>query len=334
MAGDGGRRGAVRKPGTKKGPTRGTGGHGRRALEGKGPTPKAEDRPYHPAAKRKAQRDRAASRRRKSAAQPDPRQTSGNLIRPQRTAGSEVIAGRNAVVEALEAQIPAATLYLAHGIESDDRVKRAVKLAGEARITMLETARADLDKFTDNAVHQGLALQVPPYEYAHPRDLLVPVHEADTTPLIVSLDGVTDPRNLGAVLRSAGAFGVDGVIIPERRAAGVTTAAFKVSAGAAARVPVARATNLTRALQDFRKAGYFIVGLDAGGTVGIADVELATEPLVLVIGSEGKGLSRLVREQCDLVASIPIAAETESLNAAVAGGIALYEVDRRRRAAQ
>ncbi|HLS04021.1 MAG TPA: RNA methyltransferase substrate-binding domain-containing protein, partial [Actinomycetales bacterium] len=190
MAGDGGRRGAVRKPGSKKGPTRGTGGHGRRALEGKGPTPKAEDRPYHPAAKRKAQRDRAASRRRKSAAQPDPRQTSGNLIRPQRTAGSEVIAGRNAVVEALEAQIPAATLYLAHGIESDDRVKRAVKLAGEARITMLETARADLDKFTDNAVHQGLALQVPPYEYAHPRDLLVPVHEADTTPLIVSLDGV------------------------------------------------------------------------------------------------------------------------------------------------
>src|SRR5690625_2111432 len=98
MAGDGGRRGAVRKPGTKKGPSRGTGGHGPRALEGKGPTPKAEDRPYHPAAKRKAQRDRAASRRRKSGAQPDPRHTSGNLVRPQRTPGGEVIAGRHAVV--------------------------------------------------------------------------------------------------------------------------------------------------------------------------------------------------------------------------------------------
>jgi len=331
MAGDGGRRGAIRKAGSKKGPQRGTGGHGRRALEGKGPTPKAEERPYHPAAKRKAQREAAAARRRKSG-QPDSRQTSGHLVKPERAPGSEVIAGRNAVVEALEAQIPATTLYVAAGIESDDRVKHAVKLAGQSRITMLETARADLDKFTDGAVHQGLVLQVPPYEYADPRDLMVSVHEADTPALVVALDGVTDPRNLGAVLRSSGAFGVGGVVIPERRAAGVTTAAFKVSAGAAARVPVARATNLTRTLQDFRKAGYFIVGLDAGGTVGISDLELATEPLVLVIGSEGKGLSRLVREQCDLIASIPIASDTESLNAAVAGGIALYEVDRRRRA--
>jgi len=331
MAGDGGRRGAIRKPGSKKGPTRGTGGHGRRALEGKGPTPKAEDRPYHPAAKRKQQRE-AAAKRRRSGSRSDSRQTAGNLAKPQRSAGSEVIAGRNAVIEALEARIPATTLYIAHGIESDDRITRALKLAGEARITMLETARTDLDKFTDGAVHQGIALQVPPYEYADPRDLIAPVHASDTPPLIVALDGVTDPRNLGAVLRSSGAFGVGGVVIPERRAAGVTTAAYKVSAGAAARVPVARATNLTRTLQDFRKAGYFIVGLDAGGTVGISDLELATEPLVLVIGSEGKGLSRLVREQCDLISSIPIASDTESLNAAVAGGIALYEVDRRRRA--
>lgn len=330
MAGDGGRRGAIRKAGSKKGPQRGTGGHGRRALEGKGPTPKAEERPYHPAAKRKAARD-AAAKRRKSGARPDPRQTTGHLVKPEKAPGAEVIAGRNAVVEALEAKLPATTLYLAHGIESDDRVKQAVKLAGQGRITMLETSRSDLDKFTDGAVHQGLALAVPPYEYAEARDLITPVHKADTPPLVVALDGVTDPRNLGAVLRSAGAFGVGGVVIPERRAAGVTTSAFKVSAGAAARVPVARATNLTRTLQDFRKAGYFIVGLDAGGTVGISELELATEPLVLVIGSEGKGLSRLVREQCDLIASIPIASDTESLNAAVAGGIALYEVDRRRR---
>lgn len=326
------RRGAVRKPGTKKGPSRGTGGHGRRALEGKGPTPKAEDRPYHPAAKRKSQREEAAKRRR-SGARPDPRQTAGRLVKPERAPGSEVIAGRNAVLEALEAGIPATTLYLAHGIESDDRVTNIVKLAGKARITMLETARGDLDKFTDGAVHQGMALQVPPYEYADPRDLMTRERGSDQVPLVIALDGVTDPRNLGAVLRSAGAFGADGVVIPERRAAGVTTSAFKVSAGAAARVPVARATNLTRTLQEFRRAGYFIIGLDAGGTVGISDLDLATEPLVLVIGSEGKGLSRLVREQCDLIASIAIASQTESLNAAVAGGIALYEVDRRRRAA-
>lgn len=326
------RRGAVRKPGSKKGPSRGTGGHGRKALEGRGPTPKAEDRPYHPAAKRKAQRD-AAAKRRKSGTRPDPRQTSGKLVQPEKVPGSEVIAGRNAVLEALEAGIPATALYIAHGIESDDRVTQVVKLAGEARITMLETARGELEKFTDGAVHQGLALQVPPYKYADPRDLMSRQSAGDTVPLIIALDGVTDPRNLGAVLRSAGAFGADGVVIPERRAAGVTTAAFKVSAGAAARVPVARATNLTRTLQEFRRADYFIVGLDAGGTVGISELELATEPLVLVIGSEGKGLSRLVREQCDLISSIAIASETESLNAAVAGGIALYEVDRRRRGA-
>src|SRR5690625_4213271 len=154
---------------------------------------------------------------------------------------------------------------------------------------MLETARGDLDKFTDIAVHQWLALQVLPYEYADPRDLIVSVHEADVTPLIVALDGVTDPHNLGAVLRSAGAFRVGGVVIPERRAAGVTTAAYKVSAGAAARVPVARATNLTRTLQEFRKAGYFIVGLDSGGT--------RSEEHTSELQSRGHLVCRLLLEQ-------------------------------------
>src|SRR5699024_10715491 len=135
--------------------------------------------------------------------------------------------------------------------------------------------------------------------------------------------------NLGAVLRSAGAFGADGVVLPERRSAGVSSTVWKVSAGAAARVPVARETNLTRALTEAKKAGLFVVGLDGEGTTSVRDLELATEGLVLVTGSEGKGLSRLVRETCDVVASIPIGADVESLNAAVATGIALYEVSRR-----
>src|SRR5699024_508731 len=170
---------------------------------------------------------------------------------------------------------------------------------------------------------QGVPTQVPPYAYADDEDLLDIAAAAGQAPLIVALDGVTDPRNLGAVLRSAGAFGAHGVLVPERRAAGVTTAAWKVSAGAAARVPVARATNLVRALGELRDAGCFIVGLDAGGSVSVADLHLAKDPVVLVVGSEGKGLGRLVRENCDIVASIPISSSVESLNAGVAAGIGL-----------
>ncbi|GHS89887.1 hypothetical protein AGMMS50218_17080 [Actinomycetota bacterium] len=179
-------------------------------------------------------------------------------------------------------------------------------------------------------MHQGVAIQVPPYEYADTEDLLDIAELSGRTPLIVALDGVTDPRNLGAVLRSAGAFGAHGVLVPERRAAGVTAAAWKVSAGAAAHVRVARATNLVRALDLYRQAGCFVVGLDGGGDVPIGDLPFATDPLVLVVGSEGKGLSRLVREHCDAITSIPISAPVESLNAGVAAGIALYEVVRQR----
>src|SRR5690606_7575679 len=147
-----------------------------------------------------------------------------------------------------------------------------------------------LDRLTDGAVHQGLALQVPPYEYAHPEDLL---HvELPGTPLIVALDGITDPRNLGAVVRSVGAFGGHGVVVPARRSAGMPAAARKTSAGAAARVPVAQAANRTRALEAYRKAGFFVGGLDGDGDVELPGLELADQPLVIVVGSEGKGLSR------------------------------------------
>jgi 23S rRNA (guanosine2251-2'-O)-methyltransferase len=161
-------------------------------------------------------------------------------------------------------------------------------------------------------------------------DLVDAASRLHDVPLIVALDGVTDPRNLGAVVRSVAAFGGHGVVVPERRAAGMTAAAWKVSAGAAARVPVARATNLTRALEELQKAGCFVVGLDSHADVTLPGLPAATEPIVLVVGSEGDGLSRLVRQTCDVVVAIPMAAGTESLNAGVAAGIALYEVARRR----
>ncbi|ADG73584.1 RNA methyltransferase, TrmH family, group 3 [Cellulomonas flavigena DSM 20109] len=331
MAGNSQRRGATRKAGTKKGARVGTGGHSRRALEGRGPTPKAEDRPYHAAHKRKVQAEKASGTAQTSG-RPSARAARGaEGKRGGRTSSThEVVAGRNSVLEALRAGIPVSTVYLAARLEADDRTREIVSIAADAGHPLLEVGRAELDRLTDGAVHQGVALQVPPYEYLDPDDLLDTAESSQTVPLVVALDGITDPRNLGAVLRSAGAFGAHGVLVPERRAAGVTASAWKVSAGAAARVPVARATNLTRALQDYRRAGVFVVGLDAGGDVPLADLPFAADPLVLVVGSEGKGLSRLVREQCDAIVSIPIASAVESLNAGVAAGIALYEVARQR----
>ncbi len=323
MPGNSGRPGATRRPGSKKGPTVGSGGQRRKSLEGKGPTPKAADRPnhkaYQSATKGGAPGRPAAGRR-----------APGRSAAPRRAkASSEIVAGRNSVLEALRADIPATTMYVASRIDSDDRVREAITLATQRGIPMLETPRAELDRITDGAVHQGLAIQVAPYSYAHPDDLLDA--ERPGIPLIVALDGITDPRNLGAIIRSVAAFGGHGVLLPARRSVGMTASAWKTSAGAAARIPVAQATNLTRALLDYRKAGFFVIGLDMEGDVELPDLALASEPLVVVVGSEGKGLSRLVRETCDQIVSIPMSSAVESLNAGIAAGVALYEISRTRR---
>jgi 23S rRNA (guanosine2251-2'-O)-methyltransferase len=239
---------------------------------------------------------------------------------------AEFVAGRNPVVESLRAAVPAAALYVGARVQHDERISEAIKLAADRGVAVLEAGAAELDRLTGGALHQGLALRVRPYDYAHPDDLLARAADAGQLPLIVALDSVTDPRNLGAVARSAAAFGAHGVVVPARRGAGVTAGAWKASAGALARVPVARAANLARALASYRDAGIFVAGLDAAGETPVRDLELATAPLALVIGSEGKGLSRIVAQACDVLVRIPIAARTESLNAGVAAGIALYEV--------
>ncbi len=310
--------GARRNPGSKKGPTSGSGGRNRKGLQGKGPTPKASERVGHP-----------ASRRGGSSSQRSSSGRSGAKPRGSRS-GQETIAGRNSVVEALRAGVPATTLLLAERIDHDGRVREALALAAEQHLPVLEAPKAELDRLTDGAVHQGIGLTVPPYDYAHPGDLLGA--PGDAPPLVVALDGVTDPRNLGGIVRSAAAFGASGVVVPERRAAGMTASAWKTSAGAAARIRVARATNLARTLGSYREAGLFVVGLAAEGEETVGALSLAQGPLVLVVGSEGKGLSRIVREQCDVLASIPMSGGNESLNASVAAGIALYAVDARRRA--
>jgi 23S rRNA (guanosine2251-2'-O)-methyltransferase len=179
-----------------------------------------------------------------------------------------------------------------------------------------------------DTVHQGVAIKVPAYEYAHPRDLLDAAISAGDIPLLVALDGVTDPRNLGAIIRSTAAFGGNGVIVPSRRSVGVTAAAWKTSAGAAARCRVAMATNLAAAITELKKAGVFVIGLDGGGDTLLPNLDLADRPLLIVVGSEGSGLSRLVTEKCDAIVSIPISSATESLNAGIAASVALYEVAR------
>ena len=392
---------------TKSGkPRPGTGGQGRRKLEGKGPTPPAAQRPGHPAQKRAsgsgsrrspdASGSGSGSRRSADASGSGSRRSpdaSGSGSGSRRSAdasgygsgsrrsadatgygsgsrrsadasgygsgsgsrrfadgsgygsapssagargaprgagdAAEFVAGRNPVVESLRARVPATTLYVgAFGgrVARDERVDEAIKLAADRGVPVLEAGAAELDRLTGGALHQGLALRVRAYDYAHPDDLLARAADAGQLPLIAALDGVTDPRNLGAIVRSAAAFGAHGVVVPSRRGAGVTAGAWKASAGALARLPVARAANLARALQSYRDAGVFVAGLDAAGEVTIRDLDLATAPLVLVTGSEGRGMSRIVAQTCDVLVRIPIAASTESLNAGVATGIALYEI--------
>jgi 23S rRNA (guanosine2251-2'-O)-methyltransferase len=315
MPGNSKRKGAIKKSG-KGNPTAGSGGRVRRGLEGKGPTPKAKDREGHVAFKRrKAAEKKGATRpRRKPAA---------------RGGDAEWVVGRNSVLEALRAQMPVTGLYVAEGAERDGRLREDFRIAAERGISLLEVTRNELDRMTKGAVHQGLAAKVPAYEYAHPDDFLDRAAELGEPPLVVALDSVTDPRNLGAVVRSAAGFGAHGVVVPERRAAGMTAAAWKTSAGAAARLPVAQATNLTRQLKAYQEAGCMVVGLAADGDVALPDLDLADGPLVVVVGSEGEGLSRLVRETCDQLVSIPMASTLESLNAGVAASVALYAVARR-----
>jgi 23S rRNA (guanosine2251-2'-O)-methyltransferase len=289
-------------------------------------------RPGHPAQRKTARQAAAAARGEGSGTRATDQPTADlapGAGSARRSDGPEIVAGRNAVLEALRAKVPGTTLYVAYRTEADDRVRSAIKLAADAGLAVLEAGRAELDRITQGAVHQGLALRVRPYQYAHPDDLTARAADAGQPPLIVALDGVTDPRNLGAIVRSAAAFGGHGVLIPGRRSAGVTAGAWKASAGTLARLPVAQAPNLARALAAYQEAGLFVVGLAADGSTDIADMELAESPLVLVVGSEGKGLSRIVADRCDLLARIPISA-AESLNASVAAGVALHEAARRR----
>ena len=320
MAGNSQRRGRSAGAG-KKTATTGTGGKNRRSLAGRGATPPASARPHHPAYKKAqaaaARQDNRARVQRRNEEQP------------------ELLLGRNPVLEALRAQIPATALYVVTGDTSrggtDERIAESVQLAADRGLPLLEVGKAEFDRMSNGSLHQGIGLMVPPYEYAHPDDLLDIARNSGRPPLLVALDGITDPRNLGAIIRSAAAFDAHGVVVPERRAVGMTGSAWRTSAGAAARLQVARATNLARALGSYQDAGLQTVGLAADADMSIHEYDGFADPVALVVGAEGAGLGRLVRERCDVVLSIPITRDTESLNVSVAAGIALFAAATARR---
>lgn len=282
----------------------GSGGKRRRALKPKGPTP--------PAARRRENKNKTAPKN------PRPKKVS-----TQRKS-YDLILGRNPVLEALKNKVPAFSLRIANGIDIDERVQEAIRFANEQDISIVQVDRRDLDRITDHGPHQGLALGVKPYEYRNIDKILADKENA----IVVILDQVTDPRNLGAIVRSSAAFNVAAVVVGERRSVGVNAAVWKAAAGALAYVPVSQVVNISRTITDLKKQGYFILGLSAEGASQLPelDQELSRKPLAVVVGSEGKGISRLVGEACDLHISIPIASKAESLNASVAASIVLYQI--------
>ena len=242
-------------------------------------------------------------------------------------AGTLQIHGRHPVLEALKAGRPIQRLQLARGA-SGDVIDEIFAQARQHRIPFDLVARELLDRSTSGN-HQGVVAHLAGQAYADYTQILASLPSA---PFLVFLDGIQDPHNLGAILRTAHAVGAHAVVIPERGAAGLTATAVKAAAGAAAHLPVCRVVNLARALDQAREAGLWIAGLDAGGERSFATGDFSG-PCGIVVGGEGKGIRRLVREHCDFIVTIPMGRnEIGSLNASVAAGLVLYEVFRQRHA--
>jgi len=240
---------------------------------------------------------------------------------------AEMIYGRNPVLEALRAGQPVKKLLLAEGARARGTLAGIIALAEAKGVPLQWVERRELDRITSH--HQGVVAQVGAYRYATVEEILALARERREKPLLMVLDCLQDVHNFGSLLRTAEAVGAHGVIIPQRRAVGVTAAVRKASAGAVEHLRVARVPNLARTMEHLKGKGVWIIGLDTAGPQAYDEVDLNT-PLALVVGSEGKGLRRLVRETCDQLIRLPMRGRVSSLNAAVAGSIVLYEVWRQR----
>jgi len=238
----------------------------------------------------------------------------------------ELVFGVNPVREALRGSRGVFELYV-QSTATDHRLEKILELAQERGVKVVKRERNDLTRMCGSSHHQGMALKVAPFPYADLTDIIASSAQAGSSGVLLVLDGIQDPHNLGALIRTAACAGATGVIIPRDRACGITPAAEKSSAGAVETIPVAQVTNIAQALESMKNAGYWVYGLEGEAQQSVYNVEFSGN-IALVIGSEGEGIRPLVRKQCDVLMSIPQFGGVGSLNASVAGGIALFQVAR------
>jgi 23S rRNA (guanosine2251-2'-O)-methyltransferase len=245
-------------------------------------------------------------------------------------ADSDLIYGRHTVLAALENQRSLNRIWMIPQLLSDHRFEKGLSIA-KANGTLIDrVSHQRLDQIAPGANHQGIVAQVCPYEYKELAELINQAQAASSEPVLVMAEGLTDPHNLGAIIRTSEAIGAQGLILPQRRAVGITSTVMKVAAGALETFPVARVVNLNRALEELKQAGFWIYGTSATASQPVYQVNFSG-PIVLVVGSEGEGLSRLIEQSCDVLVSIPLEGTTPSLNVSVATGMTLYEIYRQRR---
>lgn len=254
---------------------------------------------------------------------------SPKVIPQPETEDSDLIYGRHPVLTALESQRQLNRLWITPRLRYDPRFHSLLIQAKENGTVIDEVELKRLDQITRQANHQGVAAQVAPYAYKELGELITQAQSVSEQPVIVVADGITDPHNLGAIIRTAEAIGTQGLVIPQRRAAGITSTVMKVAAGALETFPVARVVNLSRALEELKAAGFWIYGTAATASQPMHTVQF-NGPIALVVGSEGEGLSLLTQRSCDVLVSVPLIGNTPSLNASVAAGMALYEIYRQR----
>jgi 23S rRNA (guanosine2251-2'-O)-methyltransferase len=276
---------------------------------------------------RKEVTERRPPRERKEDSQRRPPRTENRL--PERNAeeSENIIEGRNSVMEALKAERTVEKIYVAKG-DLEGSIKKVIGMAKDKGIVVSEVDRKRLDEMSVSGNHQGVVAQVSPYNYFSLEEILNYAKSKGEDPFVIILDEIEDPHNLGSIVRTANASGAHGIIIPKRRSALVTQTVSKASAGAVEHTKIAKVTNLNQTIKELKDRGLWIIGTDMDGEV-LYQGNL-TGPVGLVIGSEGKGISRLVRENCDLVVSIPMKGQINSLNASVAAGVIMYEVVRQR----
>ena len=242
---------------------------------------------------------------------------------------NEIIEGRNAVIEALRVGRSIDKIFIAKG-ETDKTLGHIASKAREAGIVVVDADRRKLDNMSVTHAHQGVIALIGVSEYCEVEDILKIAEERNEAPFVIICDEVSDPRNLGAVIRSAECAGAHGVIIPKRRSAGLTAIVGKASAGAAEHMAIARVPNIPAVLKELKDKGLWIYGAAAGGESGLWSTDF-TGSMALVIGSEGDGIGRLVRENCDFIVNIPMVGKINSLNASAAASVIMYEVLRQRK---